>query len=105
MGSTGADQLTGGAGTDILQGGRGADTFIFAAGSKRDVIDAFNVGQGDKISLQINLNGSGITDGASALARVSDISGNAVLNLGDGNTVILTGVLTADLDVGSFLFF
>ncbi len=104
-GKAGADQLTGGAGRDVLTGGTGADTFIFESGSGRDYIQDFSQADGDIVRLQGNLNGSGITDAASALAHVSDKWGSAVLDLGDGNVVRLTGIMTADLTLADFMVF
>jgi hypothetical protein len=104
-GGAGNDTLEGGAGNDILTGSTGADRFLFGSASGQDGISDFSISQGDQISLLTNLNGSGIVDGASALSHLSDVSGNAVLDLGGGHTVTLTGVLTADLQAGDFLFY
>ncbi|MES2943070.1 MAG: FG-GAP-like repeat-containing protein [Pseudomonadota bacterium] len=104
-GGKGADQLTGGVGRDVMTGGLGADTFIFHSGSGRDTIKDFNQSQGDKISLQSDLNGSGITDAASALAHVKDMWGSAVLDLGGGNAIKFVGLMTADLTVADFTVF
>ncbi|MES2943032.1 MAG: calcium-binding protein, partial [Pseudomonadota bacterium] len=105
MGDAGADSLYGAAGGDQLTGGLGADSFVFHADSGRDVIRDFSRAEGDRVSLQSNVNGSGITSAASALAHVNDIGGNAVLNLGDDNIVILVGVHTADLTEADFMVF
>ncbi|MES2946612.1 MAG: FG-GAP-like repeat-containing protein, partial [Pseudomonadota bacterium] len=104
-GGAGADQLTGGAGRDVMTGGLGADAFLFYTGSGRDIIKDFNRAEGDKISLQSNLNGSGIIDAASALAHVKDMWGSALLDLGDGNVIQFTGMVTADLTVADFMVF
>jgi Ca2+-binding RTX toxin-like protein len=104
-GGAGNDTLEGGAGNDILTGSTGADRFLFGSASGQDGISDFSIAQGDQISLLGNLNGSGIVDGASALGHLSDIGGQAVLDLGGGHTVTFTGVLTADLQAGDFLFF
>jgi Ca2+-binding RTX toxin-like protein len=104
-GGAGNDTLEGGAGNDILTGSTGAEVFRFGSASGQDGISDFTLSQGDRIRLQTGLNGSTIIDGASALAHVSDVSGHAVLDLGGGNTVTLTGVLTADLSAADFLFF
>jgi Ca2+-binding RTX toxin-like protein len=104
-GGVGADTLTGLGGNDTFSGGANAEVFLFGSPSGRDVIKDFSVGQGGRISLLTNLNGSGITDGALALSNLSDVLGNAVRDLGGGHTVTLTGVLTADLSAVDFLFF
>ncbi|MES2942553.1 MAG: FG-GAP-like repeat-containing protein, partial [Pseudomonadota bacterium] len=104
-GKAGNDTLAGGLGNDRLLGGQGADVFVIESGSGRDVITDFEFGGTDKVRLQSGLNGSDITDGATALAHARDISGSAVLNLGHGNVLILTGVHTADLTAADFMVF
>ncbi|MES2943064.1 MAG: calcium-binding protein, partial [Pseudomonadota bacterium] len=103
-GGAGNDKLFGGAGDDRLTGGLGADVFVIDSAGGRDVILDFSHGQGDRVMLRSNLNGSGITDGANALAHMFNASGNAVLDMGNGNVVILTGVQVADLTAADFLF-
>ncbi|MES2944025.1 MAG: hypothetical protein V4772_14250, partial [Pseudomonadota bacterium] len=104
-GGAGNDTLVGGTGDDRLFGGLGEDIFFIESSGGRDVITDFDFGGNDKIDLRSDLNGSGITDRATALAHTRDIDGNAVVNLGDGNILILTGVLTADLTAADFLVF
>ncbi|MES2941561.1 MAG: FG-GAP-like repeat-containing protein [Pseudomonadota bacterium] len=104
-GGSGIDKLVGGTGADRLTGGFDADTFVIDSAGGRDVIYDFSFAEGDKISLRGNLNGSGITSGATALAHVSDVGGKAVLDIGDGNIVILLGVLTAELSASDFAIF
>ena len=50
-GDRGNDTLIGGLGNDILNGGGGADTFQFNINDGQDIIEDFNVSQGDKIQL------------------------------------------------------
>ncbi len=105
LGGAGYDKLLGGAGLDRLTGGLDADTFVIDSGGGRDVITDFSFIEGDKISLRSKLNGSGITDGTSALAHFNDVDGKAVLDMGDGNMMVLLGVQTAELSAADFLFF
>ncbi|MES2942554.1 MAG: Ig-like domain-containing protein [Pseudomonadota bacterium] len=104
-GKAGNDTLAGGLGNDRLLGGQGADVFVIESGSGRDVITDFEFGGTDKVRLQSGLNGSDITDGASALAHVRDSYGNATLDLGSGNLLVLVGVHTADLTAADFMVF
>ncbi len=48
----GDDILIGGDGSDTLRGGDGADTFVMLAGPGFDVIEDFNLSDGDKIDLR-----------------------------------------------------
>lgn len=104
-GAAGHDRLFGGAGADRLTGGLGADIFVIDSAGDRDVITDFSLTQGDRISLRSNLNGSGITSGATALANVRDVAGKAVLDMGNGNIVILLGVQTAELSASDFAIY
>jgi Ca2+-binding RTX toxin-like protein len=103
-GGSGDDVLDGGAGNDQLIGAGGAERFVFASGSGVDTITDFSVTLGDRIQLTADLNGSGIVSAATALAHTTDIAGNAVIDLGGGNTVTLIGVLKETLDVSDFMF-
>jgi Ca2+-binding RTX toxin-like protein len=99
----GADTLEGGAGNDLLNGGAGADSYVFASASGLDTIQGFAVAEADKIQLASNLNGSGITTAAQALAATSYASGNAIVDLGAGNSVTLVGVAPGGLSAGDFV--
>ncbi len=103
LGSSLADILDAGTGNDNLTGALGADIFKFSAASGQDVISDFSKAQGDKISIALNVNGSGIVDAASALARVSGAL-NAVIDLGGGNTITLTGVAANSFTAADFVF-
>jgi Ca2+-binding RTX toxin-like protein len=101
-GSAFHDELAGNANANVLSGGAGGDFFVFDNSSGADKIRDFSVSDGDVIELRMNINGSGIVNGASALAHVHDAGANAVLDLGGGNSVLLVGVHTADLSAASF---
>ncbi len=87
----GNDSLSGGSGNDLLYGGYGADTFYFASNQGVDTIEDFYTPL-DKIAIVAGTNG--ITTPEQALSHLSTNSaGSAVLDLGQGNTVTLPGVL------------
>jgi Ca2+-binding RTX toxin-like protein len=96
--SYGDDTLQGGQGDDSLIGGIGADHFMFSADSGAiDVITDFAVGE-DKIDL-------------TAMAGVSFISlslnnngGNAIIGLGNGQSIQLSGVNSGSLQASDFIF-
>lgn len=103
FGGTGNDTLSGGTGGDTLTGGRGADVFVFQSRTGRDVITDFDAGvAGERIDLR------GIAD----ITSFSDLRanhlwsyrGDAVINLGGGNKVILEDVSTRELSANDFLF-
>lgn len=82
-GAEGNDRLEGGAGDDTLSGGSGNDVFVFLPGSGADKITDFQAG--DAIVL---------TDYLSAGVKpVTNWVGNGTLvDLGDGNSILIQGV-------------
>jgi len=102
-GGDGDDTLGGGNGIDGLIGGAGSDVFDFQAGSAFDWVEDFVAGT-DKIRLVSGMNGSSNTSGAAVLANTTDSNGNAIIDLGGGNTLALIGVTKASLSAGDFLF-
>lgn len=101
-GDSGADLIVGGSGNDTMDGGSGADEFAFADGSGNDVIENFNTNH-DLILLAKNINGGDIENPSDVLSHLStDINGDAVIDLGGGNTITLVGVDEDDLSSDSF---
>lgn len=100
-GNTADNVLTGGGGNDALTGGSGNDRFVFASGFGSDTISDFTAGSGSDDTLDFS--SYGYTTYAQIQANISmaDVSGNAVLTLGS-DTVTLTGVTVASLDVDDF---
>lgn len=104
-GNLGNDYLAGGLGTDTMFGGADADTFRFRAGFGTDVVADFDASEGDVIQLDADINGSGISSGATAAAAATtDDAGNAVIQFGNGDTLILWGVPSSALSDGHFTF-
>ena len=101
-GYAGNDTLSGLAGNDTLTGGAGVDTFVFSANQGQDSITDFSTSQGDHISIAAGTNG--IDSVAQVFAHLhADASGNALLDLGDGNTVTLLGIPVASLHTSDFV--
>src|SRR5690348_6621856 len=96
VGGNGDDILAGGAGNDTLFGGHGVDTFVFASGGGRDVVMDF--GDGDILQIQRNINGLHVADADDLLSRIhDDHQGNAVIDLGHGDSVTLMGIKAEDI--------
>ena len=104
IGTTGDDTISGDEGDDLLFTGGGADTMIFGMNSGDDIVRDFDAGVGVEDVLDISGSGSGYTSLADVLLASSDVNGNAVIDLGDGNSITLVGVLTADLAEDDFAF-
>ena len=86
-GGLGDDSIDAGLGDDTISGGAGNDIFEFQDGDGNDVIADFTLGE-DVILVRSDINGTGIQSGTDFLSRLStDADGNAVIDLGDGNTL------------------
>jgi serralysin len=103
-GFAGNDTITGLAGNDTLTGGPGADRFVFSSNQGRDVITDYNWFQGDRIWIAFGTNG--ITTPGQAFGRMQPgVSGNSVLDLGNGSSVTLTGVAITSVESSDFVIF
>ena len=97
-GGTGNDTLFGYGGNDTLFGGAGADKFVFGHGTGQDTIGDF-VTSTDKI----DLTAIGFASYQDVINATHDVGGNAVIDLGNGDQLTLTGVTTAQLHSGDFI--
>jgi serralysin len=103
FGDFGDDTLSGDVGADTLVGSVGSDLFAFGADSGADQIDDFD-GENDSVAIVADVNGSGISTAWDALARIGeDGSGDAVLDLDNGNLVVFSGVPPGALTADHFL--
>jgi serralysin len=98
-GGAGDDRITGGAGFDQLFGGGGADVFVFATGDGRDRVFDFRNGV-DKI----DLSGAGITSFAELADNLGGNEHRAVIDLGNGDKIVLEGFALAKLDATDFVY-
>ena len=113
-----SDILTSSTGTEIFRGGTGADHFVFADANGQDQIRDFTAGSGgDVITLYLGagdadsngdgrggdgINATGIDTVAELLARCSDQAGNTKVDLGGGNSILLTDVSVSTLIAANF---
>jgi hypothetical protein len=86
---------------DTLTGSGANDMFIFARPIGNDTIDNFNPAS-DRIDLIGFANVAGFADIQANLA--DDADGNAVITLGNGETITITGVGSTALSAANFLF-
>jgi Ca2+-binding RTX toxin-like protein len=94
FGDAGNDRISGDLGDDSLVGGAGADTFVFRPGFGHDIIGDFNAGEGDRIALPAG----------TAYSVVVDVGGNAVMDLGNGDTLTLLGITSSNFNSGWVVF-
>ena len=88
-------------GDDTLTASIGSDTLVFANQIGNDVVHNFDT-MHDKIDL---IGFAGFASFADVQAHLGhDASGNAVITLGDGETITLNGVAAASLNAGDFEF-
>ena len=91
QGQSGNDKLNGNQGNDTLTGGSGDDNFFFTANSGVDILTDFSgvggVG-GDVLGADISIFANELL----LLDAISYVGGDAILDLGSGNEVTLTGV-------------
>jgi len=90
-GGAGDDFIGGYEGNDILYGGAGEDFFMLAAGHGQDIIRDFKLG----VDTCGFWNGSNYD--ASLATLSSDVNGDAIYHLADGSSLLLEGVLHADI--------
>ncbi len=98
LGGAGADTLNGMGGNDVLFGEAGADVFVFMRGTGGDVIGDFAAG-----SDRIDLRSLGFANYAALSAVMVEVAGTTAINLGLGDTIIISGVAKAALSASDFL--
>ncbi|MER9330802.1 VCBS domain-containing protein, partial [Mesorhizobium sp. M0488] len=88
-------------GDDVLTGSSGNDLFVFSQPIGFDTVHNF-----DATADQIDLVGyNGLADFADLQARIADDAhGNAVITLGDGQSITLDGVHSGALTASNFVF-
>lgn len=97
-GGDGDDSITAGVGNDILIGGNGADKFVITQEITKANIQDFDIST-DIIDLRLfsNLNGIEAIKSAS-----SYVGGDTIINLGNGKTLVLSGINYNDLVESNF---
>lgn len=99
----GNDLLSGDLGNDILTGGSGADMFQLLNNSGSDVITDFSAG--DILRIVADINGTGLDSFTALQDRFTTDNGDLTIDLGDGNTTVLTGVTDSVLNDNNVEFF
>ena len=106
-GGSGDDRLWGGAGDDVMRGGSGSDQLWGEAGD-----DVFEVSAGDGQTTirdfgtgddSISLDGLGIDSFTALRDRMSGDGDATTIDLGGGETLVLSGVSAGDLNAGDFM--
>ncbi|MGO4643276.1 beta strand repeat-containing protein, partial [Mesorhizobium sp. 2RAF45] len=88
-------------GDDVLTASSGNDLFVFSQPIGNDTVHSFDA-TADKVDL---IGYSGFQSFADVQAHTADdASGNAVITLGDGQSITLEGVHSSALSAGNFVF-
>lgn len=91
VGGSGRDTLTGDQGNDILTGGSDADQFVFRADGGADRITDFS--SADQLRIDDAIWGGASMTAAQVVSEFGGmVSGHAVLDFGNGQTITLTGM-------------
>jgi len=104
FGNGGNDTIYGNEGNDTFYGGAGDDMYYFGSGSGVDSVMQFDTpgaAGGDYIAVASGVNG--FTTAAALFAAVSFSNGNAVIDLGSGNSITIAGINSGGLAVDDFL--
>jgi serralysin len=89
MSGAGDDWLWGDRGNDTISGGAGADLFYSFSGAGIDRITDFSYAEGDRLKLE-----------GSPSRTISQVGADVIVDLGNGDQVILVGVSLASLGSG-----
>ncbi len=104
-----ADIIRSASGVDEMRGGGGVDRFVFGESSGADRITDFQAGAGgDVITIVLSatdtdgLNGTGAKSVQDILNRATEQNGSVKIDLGNGHSITLVGVLLANLTAANF---
>lgn len=95
VGGDGDDTICAAAGNDTLIGGSGNDTFVFTSGGGKDVVLDFS--NGDILHIPKTINGLAVITPADLANNVTSVKGNAVIDLGNGDSITLVGIKAEDV--------
>ncbi len=91
-GGGGADFISGDRGSDTISGGGGADRFNLITGAGLDRVTDFNSAEGDRVSIE-----------GALPYNLSYVSGDAVIDIGNGDQMVLVGISNAT-QLGTWMF-
>ncbi|WP_427451992.1 VCBS domain-containing protein [Litorimonas sp. WD9-15] len=98
-GGSGEDTINGGTGADRLQGNGGNDTFVFGVGTGADQIVDFDDAGNDVM----DLTAFGFADFADLQGNISQSGNHVIIDLGNGDEILLLNTDIIDIDDADFL--
>jgi Ca2+-binding RTX toxin-like protein len=102
IGNASDNVMEGGAGYDTLTGGAGSDLFVVRAGFGVDVITDFQAGTGSEDAILFST--SLFSSFAQVMSHSRQVGSDTWIEVGQGNTVVLTGVSLSSLAADDFGF-
>ena len=104
-----ADLILGTSANEIFTGGAGSDHFVLGDNSGVDQARGFVAGSGgDVLSILLGandtdgLNGTGVDTVAEIMAHAAQQGSDTLVDLGDGNSILLVGVSSSSLTAANF---
>lgn len=91
-GNLGDDRIIAGPGDDTVRGFDDADTFVFMDGHEGLTVEDFDFSENDRLELDADLWGGGLTTAAVISTYGNVVGGNLVFDFGDGDIVTLQGI-------------
>ncbi|MCK1331317.1 hypothetical protein IVB57_23620 [Bradyrhizobium sp. CW9] len=98
-----SDILIGGADNDVLTGGTGGDIFVVGVGDGSDTVTDFTAGSGTDHDM-VRFDRTMFADFASVIAVASQVGGDVIISLGNGDNLTLQNVDLAALTADNFEF-
>ncbi len=102
-GGEGDDHLSGDIGNDVLYGDDGADRFFVGSGAGADAIEDFDPVAGDRIVVERFVNGTDIAEASDLLPRIRLHPDGQLLDLGDGNVLLIRNYPGGEVSADHFL--
>lgn len=99
-GNSAANIIDGGKGNDLLVGGGGRDTFVIAKGNGFDTIEDFSPTGAEADTIQ--LSGFPVASFAELSGYITQIGTDTVINLDNGDGVVLKNVTASKLSAANF---
>lgn len=106
--NSGDDAIYAGPGNDVMHGGTGNDNFFIYHRDGSDRLLSFGnpgAGAGDRIHLAFNINNSGIQNSTDVLSHISYANGQALIDLGGGNGLVIDSVTPGTLTADDFVIY
>ena len=100
-GTAGNDHIMAAA-NDTMTGGGGNDEFVIGASSGSSVITDFGVSGANASIIDLKHSGVASTSFTDLMTHVTEVSGSAVIDLGNGNTLTLNGIDMTSLTAANF---